>query len=1370
MKKILTKSLRRLHTLLLMAVLFVVGGSSAWADTVAFFDYNTGDGTTTTKNDVTVTLGGGWNAYGNGYGCYVGGSGTYTITVDSDSDIKSIELDNESKTVDGMYYVNFGVYYVDNWTTSSGQISKTTAGATISGISEGVKSITITMNTGGSTNVNQITVTVADGAPAELMDFTVSVTGTSDPEAGVVYDGKNYGAGETVSALSNLKATNLAATPVSGYVGTVSISGSIITVSYEAIPADFVITTNLGEYSYTQYGVTVSSTMTWSNCLEIWANHSTLTVESEYFDIEKIEFVEYSNSTMSLSSTVPGNYANNVWSTTTPSKNIVFSTVSGDYRIKSIHIYAAQPPVEYTVRIVDAPGVASVSVAGIDGTFGNGDNFEGSKGLSKESITATEFEGYKYEVTISEDGVITVTYVERVAPQEAEINFFNTNFGPNNTNLFGDDFYKVEFSSNYTRRWDYGARSSMWGDTSTFTVSTTAGNIAKIELLNGLPGDSDSAFDSSTFSVNPVGNTTDNTNDDKFVWMNESSDEVSSVTFSTKKGIAIGSIKVTLGAPVEDTEYTVVFNPANEGASATIAGKNVTPANNKFSVKKALDATNVENVTEPTGWYYDNDVTFSENTFYITYKKYDEYTVSVNNAEGRAVVDEEEYADGATVYSKGEPTNVAYKEVNEYDGEVVVDNENKTITVTYTAWPTWKISIVNVPESYEEGATITIDGKKYKDGESLRRKTLEKADITPTRITSYGASVSVYASNHTVIVSYAPLAQGEMKFDLSASVTPEQGSIDNCPEDIVIKAPSGVTFDYPDAGTSLPQSFKVNGTYKAFMGITARPDRITIPFDQAPVEFGTITIEIPAGTFKGTYVDNGVTKSTTHEACTLTYTIPYRYTYTQLDKNGNTMNDGNKTIKVNGVTYTAYQTIRIDHELTEEDVDATCEGYETKVVITPMQKSYDTWYPGGLRVTYTKIPVYEDFAEGSVATTHGGTNRVLSSEVLYFKDAVSSNSECNEEITFNGKAIKTHSLRGSSEDGYAKQASITFEEVTETGTYELVIPKGYYIIRTVNGDPIYNNEYRISYDVLSYEYIDIANVSKMDGKTVSGIATDVLTFDRDVEKIWGRPTFKSSAKTLDATTDIAGVKVTVDMGSQTADGTYTLTFAKGLIEFTDGTWNNEFSLTYTVNTPALVVKEGYGWTTFCLDIPFALPEGYIAKIVSSESENVLTLTEVEGVIPANCGILVKAEDDNFGTVEYTKFPAATECADVTGNMLTPALEAKTIENDVDHLYYRLSKNAANEDDTLGFYWHPSSEDGHSMTMTANKAYLILDTPADGGESNFRIIGFENENPTSIDSLLVDENICIFDLQGNRVRRESLRSGVYVVNGRKVVVK
>lgn len=65
MKKILTKSLRRLHTLLLMAVLFVVGGSSAWADKVSFTAGDCIGKASVEKNGVTITFS---NAPTNYYG------------------------------------------------------------------------------------------------------------------------------------------------------------------------------------------------------------------------------------------------------------------------------------------------------------------------------------------------------------------------------------------------------------------------------------------------------------------------------------------------------------------------------------------------------------------------------------------------------------------------------------------------------------------------------------------------------------------------------------------------------------------------------------------------------------------------------------------------------------------------------------------------------------------------------------------------------------------------------------------------------------------------------------------------------------------------------------------------------------------------------------------------------------------------------------------------------------------------------------------------------------------------------------------------------------------------------------------------------
>lgn len=673
--------------------MFVVGGSASWAqEKEVVFDFLTSDGISQIEIGTWGTILAGQNyeckenqefkldnvwLCGNGVGTCSGGGAynrfylydgaSFSIT-SKDADWLISKVDIIAKNS----YFNIsapsgGAVGADNNWTSHAKWPATWSNYEFEwtdGVSP-VESLSFS-NTQGYCYIGKIIVTLAYCGTVEDVNWTVNVAADSPTGAGVVYNGTTYNDGATFSAPNNLNAKNFEAASVNGYIGTISVLGNTISVSYEQIPSDFVIITNANESSYSSYGVTVSSTLTWSSCLEIWASHSTLTVESAYFDIERIEFDEYQSSDMSLSSSVPGTFANNVWSTTTPARNIVFSTVSGDYRIKSMHIYAAQPPVEYTVHIVDAPSAATISVEGITGTFGDNDHFEGPRSLTKDAVTATDIDGYKYAVNV-EGTEVTVTYTE--LPKVGDVITFDlTQASP-----LSDNGVTATYVQNNAKT---SAVLSFPGGTPLVITSEDA-NILSVELQG-------TGLNYITASPSGLANGT---------W--EGYEKSVSFTGNNYSNSAFITQAIVTLESVGEKTYTVVFDPSDIGGSITIGGNTFTPAENSVTVGKNLNLGHVESVVDPDDYYHD-DVTFSGNTFYVNYHEYTKYSVVIANdseykgGEAGVVVSGASYGNGEygvgdnVIKSKGalQQSNFAAKEVVRYDG--VATLEGYTVTVKYT--------------------------------------------------------------------------------------------------------------------------------------------------------------------------------------------------------------------------------------------------------------------------------------------------------------------------------------------------------------------------------------------------------------------------------------------------------------------------------------------------------------------------------------------------------------------------------------------------------------------------------------------------------------------------------------------------------------
>lgn len=188
--------------------------------------------------------------------------------------------------------------------------------------------------------------------------------------------------------------------------------------------------------------------------------------------------------------------------------------------------------------------------------------------------------------------------------------------------------------------------------------------------------------------------------------------------------------------------------------------------------------------------------------------------------------------------------------------------------------------------------------------------------------------------------------------------------------------------------------------------------------------------------------------------------------------------------------------------------------------------------------------------------------------------------------------------------------------------------------------------------------------------------------------------------------------------------------------------------------------EGMG--TFCstLALDFSGTDDIKAYIVSAfkPSTGEVTLTRITDV-PANTGIVVKGA---AGTYSIPMGPGET----IVLNMLR-GVTTNTVLNKVkgDYTNYVLAKKNGN----LGFY---AVVDG--STLSAHKAYLPLPTASlPSGARSIKLV-FEDDGTTGISeaSPLNDNeemtNDNIYDLQGRRVEKPT--RGLYVVNGRKVVIK
>ncbi|MBQ5729939.1 MAG: chitobiase/beta-hexosaminidase C-terminal domain-containing protein [Bacteroidaceae bacterium] len=177
-----------------------------------------------------------------------------------------------------------------------------------------------------------------------------------------------------------------------------------------------------------------------------------------------------------------------------------------------------------------------------------------------------------------------------------------------------------------------------------------------------------------------------------------------------------------------------------------------------------------------------------------------------------------------------------------------------------------------------------------------------------------------------------------------------------------------------------------------------------------------------------------------------------------------------------------------------------------------------------------------------------------------------------------------------------------------------------------------------------------------------------------------------------------------------------------------------------------------GWSTLYLDYNVAIPENVTCYVASEVGEESVQLTEVEGVLPANTAVIVNAEEGEY-TFEVTEETATVE-----------SIMAGTTKNEY------ITKDGyilAQVDDKVGLY--KASMNGGVFLNNANKAYLPASAlPA--SVQNAKALKF-NFDTTGVEGVKVETagKKVIYDLSGRRVN-EMAQPGIYIVNGKKVMVK
>lgn len=190
--------------------------------------------------------------------------------------------------------------------------------------------------------------------------------------------------------------------------------------------------------------------------------------------------------------------------------------------------------------------------------------------------------------------------------------------------------------------------------------------------------------------------------------------------------------------------------------------------------------------------------------------------------------------------------------------------------------------------------------------------------------------------------------------------------------------------------------------------------------------------------------------------------------------------------------------------------------------------------------------------------------------------------------------------------------------------------------------------------------------------------------------------------------------------------------------------------------------------TYYTEDAFVMPEGVTGYTITDKNGESLTLNAAypaNEVVPAKTALLLKATEKPATNQEFTYTIVNSTAAAPAGNLLHGSVEATETQVEGATAYYKLAQD---KEEGIGFYW--ANENGTAFTNGANKAYLAIK----GNMSQMRGFSFESMT-TGINNVVANtnnsKNAVIYDLNGRRVNSlNAAAKGVYIVNGKKVIVK
>ena len=213
--------------------------------------------------------------------------------------------------------------------------------------------------------------------------------------------------------------------------------------------------------------------------------------------------------------------------------------------------------------------------------------------------------------------------------------------------------------------------------------------------------------------------------------------------------------------------------------------------------------------------------------------------------------------------------------------------------------------------------------------------------------------------------------------------------------------------------------------------------------------------------------------------------------------------------------------------------------------------------------------------------------------------------------------------------------------------------------------------------------------------------------------------------------------------------------------FTQGGVDKSVALTPLETVEVTISSSTYA-TLYYENKEFEIPERVEAYTVTKDG-NIIYMNQLTGHIPAGTPVVLHAEPGTYQLTTTDITPTTEIESDLVGS------EEGGRYDESGYKYYILSWRSAEENvDEVGFYFQSGSA-GKWAEVRAHQAFLRV--PDDNASAAGYRLSFEE--PTGIDSAKLAEannSDAIYSISGARVNKGNLQKGIYIMNGKKVVIK